>query len=257
MMDPVSSKFAVECSQLKRSSRNFKKNFSKHKKRLVLFELEQLYCHDAKTNNEETYVHEKSEHDEITCCNHTNVMVNEKDESNDEEDFNIMINESKNYEESSRCVDFDHDDAQDAAETESFILSNEPDSSEVLDLSLHNHTSVSALEYCEAFTTIARKANLCKLHTNDFLSLIKSGLPFPNHLPSTEKELLVQLNVNDLFTKRSVCLLCGVYFSYHEKICPNCRSQDKTSIAYVYVIFFFSCWNFNDCFYCFIGSRQF
>lgn len=98
---------------------------------------------------------------------------------------------------------------------------------------LHHYTNTSTLEYCENFTSLSRKAHLCKTHTDDILSFIKSGLPIPNNLPSTHKELVSLLNVDDLFTKRCICLSCVRSFEYQEKICSHCRSTDRTSIAYV------------------------
>ena len=100
-------------------------------------------------------------------------------------------------------------------------------------LSLHDYTTNSTYDYCEAFTIAARRANLSRSCTNEFLSLIKSGLPIPNHLPSTEEALLLLLGVEDLFTKRSICLCCCHDFDVKEQICSRCQSTDKNSIAYV------------------------
>ncbi|UJR17710.1 hypothetical protein I4U23_004608 [Adineta vaga] len=88
--------------------------------------------------------------------------------------------------------------------------------------------------YCEAFVRAARQANLSKLGTNNFLSLIKSVLPVPNNLPVAEEELLTLLNVINLFTKRTICLLCKEEFDNREKFCPLCCSTDKRSIAFIY-----------------------
>lgn len=98
---------------------------------------------------------------------------------------------------------------------------------------LHDYTSNSTYDYCQAFTTIARQANLSKTSTNEFLSLIKSGLPTPNYLPPTEEALLLLLGVEDLFTKRSICLSCFHELDVNEKICSLCRSTDKNLIACV------------------------
>ncbi|CAF0963255.1 unnamed protein product [Rotaria magnacalcarata] len=99
---------------------------------------------------------------------------------------------------------------------------------------LHDYTIDSTYDYCEAFTIVARQANSSKKSTNDFLSLIKSGLPIPNNMPTTEQELLLLLGVDELFTKRTICLLYYNDFSYDNKFCPQCCSTDRSSIACIY-----------------------
>ena len=111
--------------------------------------------------------------------------------------------------------------------------SNDWDSISQSILPLHNYTTNLTFDYCEAFTSLARQANLSKAHTRDFLSFIKLGLPVPNNMPSTEEELWSMLGVQDLFNKRAICLLCCCDFDYKQKMCPQCRSSDKTSIAFV------------------------
>ena len=91
------------------------------------------------------------------------------------------------------------------------------DSSDALMIPLHYYTTNLTLDYCEKFTVLARQSNLSKLHTNSFLSFIKSGLPVPNNMPSTEKEIRHVLGVQELFTKQSICLLCSSYFDYEQK----------------------------------------
>lgn len=98
---------------------------------------------------------------------------------------------------------------------------------------LHNHTMMSTLDYCESFTTVARSANLSKTSTNSFLSLIKSGLPVPNELPATEKELLDFLDVEKLFNKRCICLVCYDEFDENKRMCFRCGSTAKELVAYV------------------------
>jgi hypothetical protein len=69
---------------------------------------------------------------------------------------------------------------------------------------LHNYTLNSIHDYCEAFATVTRQGNLCERSTNNFLSLIKYGLPNSNYMPSTEEELLLFLGVEELFTKQCI-----------------------------------------------------
>jgi hypothetical protein len=122
-----------------------------------------------------------------------------------------------------------YDDSEPIEETQS----DDNDSTPPVKLRLHHYTNNLVHDYCETFAVLARQANLSKTHANDFLSFIKSGLPVPNNMPTSEKELLYMLDVEDLFTKRSVCFLCCCDFDYEHKMCPQCNSSDKNSIAYM------------------------
>ena len=114
------------------------------------------------------------------------------------------------------------------------VLSNDDDGwIAPIKMPLHHYTLQSTYDCCKAFTIISRQANLSKKSTDDFLSLIRSRLPCPNNIPSSEEELLHLIGVEELFTKRSICLLCYNEFSYEDKICPGCCSIDKYSIAYM------------------------
>ena len=113
------------------------------------------------------------------------------------------------------------------------ITLSEDEISSPVKVPLHDYTSNSTYDYCQAFTIIARQANLSKTSTNELLSLIKSGLPTPNQLPPTEEALLLLLGVEDLFIKRSICLACLHELDLNEKICSLCRSTDKNLIACV------------------------
>ena len=121
------------------------------------------------------------------------------------------------------------DDTESMQEVESIIS----DQNHLIHVRLHEYTHTSTLDYCEAFAKLARRANLCKTHTNDFLSFIEAGLPVPNHMPVTEEKLLDLLAVQDLFTRRSICLLCLREFDYRERVCPQCASSERSSIAHV------------------------
>lgn len=102
-----------------------------------------------------------------------------------------------------------------------------------INVPLHHYTLKSTYEYCKAFTIIARQANLSKKSTYEFLSLIRSGLSCPNNMPSSVEELLLLLDVEELFTKRSICLLCYNEFACNDKFCPRCCATDRYSIAYM------------------------
>ena len=98
---------------------------------------------------------------------------------------------------------------------------------------LHQHTFTLTLNYCETFMKLARRSNLPKSHTNDFLSFIESGLPVPNYMPTTEKKLLDLLEVKDLFTRRSVCLSCCRELDYQQRTCFHCHAGERSSIAHL------------------------
>lgn len=103
-----------------------------------------------------------------------------------------------------------------------------------IDTFLHDYTTYSTFDYCNNFTTLTRQAKLCKSHVNEFLSLIKSGLPEPNNLPSTHQQLFSILNIEELFTKRSICLSCNDELNYPQETCHRCKNG-KTFVAHVYV----------------------
>ncbi|CAF5108924.1 unnamed protein product, partial [Rotaria sp. Silwood1] len=58
------------------------------------------------------------------------------------------------------------------------------------DISFHDSTNVTKAEYCRNLLTLFRDANVCKTHCDRFIRLIYSGLPTPNNLPKSMKNLL-------------------------------------------------------------------
>lgn len=118
------------------------------------------------------------------------------------------------------------------------------------EIPLHNFTTYLAHDYCELFTELSRKAHLSKAQTNEFITFIKSGLPVPNNFPSNEKQLMALLNVEELFTKRSICLSCHRDIKYGSTNCSNCPDSKKCSIAHVYVYFLLTI--LYRCLFCFI-----
>ncbi len=61
------------------------------------------------------------------------------------------------------------------------------------DISLHNSTNITKNEYCKALLTLFRDANLCKTHCDEFIRLISSGLPTPNNMPKSMRDLLNEM----------------------------------------------------------------
>ncbi|CAF4561077.1 unnamed protein product [Rotaria socialis] len=166
--------------------------------------------------------------DEYTCLHDNHQLSNDNNhyfiENTSEE-----LNQGNDYE-----ISIISNDAHAGTPSTEKAQSDDEDCVSLEKVPLHDYTIDSTYDYCEAFTMIARQANLSKKSTNDFLSLIKSGLPIPNNMPTTEQELLLLLGVNELFTKRTICLLCYNEFSYDSKFCPRRCSTDRSSIAYIY-----------------------
>lgn len=101
---------------------------------------------------------------------------------------------------------------------------------------LHQFTSISTKSYCVELLKLLRNANVCKSHSNRFITLIQSILPIPNNFPSTFKHILSLLNIEDLFIKRSVCLVCKTDLHFNGKKCSRCRTMDKKLKADIYDI---------------------
>lgn len=98
---------------------------------------------------------------------------------------------------------------------------------------IHDYTSIRTFDFCQEFMALARRGSLCKLLTDEFLKFIKFSMPFPNQIPTTEAELNMLLNVEILFTKRSVCLRCLNEIYSEEFDCSYCLKKDVNSIAHV------------------------
>jgi hypothetical protein len=102
------------------------------------------------------------------------------------------------------------------------------------DMRLHDHTNISVLDWCKSLSSFLRKANVNKSHSSSLLHLIKSVLPIPNNMPRSMEDLLSQLDVKDLFFKRSICLLCERNLNQGASQCSWCPSSDQKKIAHVY-----------------------
>ena len=101
---------------------------------------------------------------------------------------------------------------------------------------LHNYTKVSTLNYCEELSSFLRKANVNKSSSSVLLKLITSFLPMPNNVPSTISELLLLLNVENLFMKETIYISCKRYLNHQDSQCSSCQSLDEKAIARVYNI---------------------
>ncbi|CAF1295528.1 unnamed protein product [Rotaria sordida] len=83
------------------------------------------------------------------------------------------------------------------------------------DLILHGSTNITKNEYCRNLLTLFRDAKISKTHCDRFIRLIQSGLPIPNNMPTSMKNLLQEMQVEELFLKRSICTACNQNLNHH------------------------------------------
>ncbi|CAM4892675.1 unnamed protein product [Rotaria socialis] len=127
--------------------------------------------------------------------------------------------------------DFNIDDDTDCSTSDND--SSEAESEEVC---LHEYTNVSTKYYCTDLLNYLRAADISKSHSTHLITLIKSILPTPNHLPATMDDLLLFMNIDNLFSRRSICLICKGNLEYKQRKCLNCKCCDEKSIADIYDI---------------------
>ncbi|CAF1134088.1 unnamed protein product [Adineta steineri] len=101
-----------------------------------------------------------------------------------------------------------------------------------MDTFLHDLTTLKRNEYCANLLFLLRKANICKSHADKFIQLIHTGLPIPNTMPKSMKDLLSTLQVESLFTKREICTMCHLDVNEHsnENTCNLEGKQSNTTI---------------------------
>lgn len=155
------------------------------------------------------------------------------DEINVENGWNILVQNNDHDVERWSATSLELLEETDDENHLNLFNSSQPDS-----ILLHHYTSCPTVDYCESFVTFTRRANLSKLHTDNLLSLIKSGLPVPNSLPSTQKELFDLLDVQELFSKRVICLYCYTELDNKRTSCDRCPATKRNMVAYVYVTSF-------------------
>ncbi|CAF2789815.1 unnamed protein product [Rotaria sp. Silwood2] len=107
----------------------------------------------------------------------------------------------------------------------------EPDQNSAL---LHQYTHITQNEYCTNLLYLFRQANISKLHSAKILQLISSVLPQPNTAPTTLKALLDYMQVDNLFVKRRVCLLCHNNIALSSDTCFKCNSNYTKQYADVF-----------------------
>ncbi|CAF4171168.1 unnamed protein product [Adineta steineri] len=130
------------------------------------------------------------------------------------------------------------DDSNDDTLNDNFNLINELilSHNKQVALPLHPYTNISTKEFCTNLLRAFRQTKLCKTYSTNMLKLIGSGLPQPNNLPTSLNSLLRYMNVENLFTKRKVCLSCQSDIEYSARFCLKCKSTDKIQFANIYDI---------------------
>lgn len=244
-MDTITSEFEQQCAVIKRRKKYDRRNAVRQRNRLI--KNRSLYP--------DLLMHERIKRATAGERVLTNVGIHQFDFLVDADDSVEQINtgdpirnvipddpigntvtndfyhfpEANDVQEASDLSRTHADDTESMQDVESIIS----DQNHHIHVRLHEYTRTTTLDYCEAFAKLARRANLCKTHTTDFLSFIEAGLPVPNHMPITEEKLLDLLAVEDLFTRRSICLLCHRQFDYRERVCPQCASSERSMIVHV------------------------
>ncbi len=112
----------------------------------------------------------------------------------------------------------------------------EDNKSVVEEVCLHDYTAISTAAYSTDLLNLLRGADISNSHSTHLISLIKSSLPIPIHLPSTMDDLLSFMDVDNLFSRRSICLICKQSPEYKQSKCLTCESADEKTIADIYEV---------------------
>ena len=221
-MDPVESELAVQYSRFKRRARYDKRNAANLKKRSHRYEQLSVALQTAQEigPNEDHRQTTSIEHDLMDTDIHGYHRFEDDQQIHTTTDEPAIHNEGDDR-------DDDYEDVQDDEDTTDGSQPDESETKSLVKTPLHHYSNTSSYEYCATFTSLSRKANICKRHSNALLSFIKSGLPVPNSMPSTNKQLLSLLNVDELFTKQSICVPCARVLDYQERTCSRCHSTEK------------------------------
>ncbi|CAF2219194.1 unnamed protein product [Rotaria magnacalcarata] len=91
---------------------------------------------------------------------------------------------------------------------------------------LRQYTSMNSQLFLQKLIEFIRSANLSKLHAEDLLHLIQSGLPQPNNFSKNYSDLLNQLSVENLFLKRVACINCKIEIPSSSEKCLKCTTND-------------------------------
>jgi hypothetical protein len=139
----------------------------------------------------------------LADSNEADELGNLYNESHDDDDDDVLINKDDDGNVSDESLDFYCHEELDALDVISIdgLLPDDPMEYFNLvscwtqpDMNLHDSTNVKKSEFCSKLLLLLRDAKLCKAHSDRLIHLIHTGLPIPNYMPSTMKDLLVQMN---------------------------------------------------------------
>ena len=82
------------------------------------------------------------------------------------------------------------------------------------------------------FLQLRRASQISKRESENFLSLIKSLLPFPNQMPKDMNRLLTGLGTTNYFNKKTICILCEKEFKSNQQFCAECSKKEKQYCSY-------------------------
>lgn len=225
------------CHGEEQQRKRYKKNSEYARARLnIAQEIEDLFYLVECPLTEEFHHHNENQ----ALQRQVEIINNEQDETiiGDKlcEDYNIEPNDDN-------CTygadDYILNDQQNNHfDTDDFVdcSTSEEDSNEAPteDSRIHEFTDVKTATYCTDLLNLLRDAGISKSHSKRLIALIKLILPIPNNLPSTMDDLLSFMNIDDLFFKQSVCLICKQYLEYKQNECFTCKHLDDKKIADVY-----------------------
>ena len=100
-------------------------------------------------------------------------------------------------------------------------------------LSLHRYTRKSVDSVMIRFLQLMRQSQISKSESELFLSFINSILPVPHVMPRNMNILLEQMNIANLFTKRTVCILCRRELVRNKSRCDECPTAESKHVAHI------------------------
>ena len=92
---------------------------------------------------------------------------------------------------------------------------------------LHPFTHTLTKDAMFEFLQLIRASQISKIESENFLSFIKSLLPFPNRMPKDMNRLLTGLGTTNYFNKKTICILCEKEFKSNQQFCDECSKKEK------------------------------
>ncbi|CAF1434703.1 unnamed protein product [Rotaria sordida] len=205
------------CYDQEQRRKRYKKNNENARARTNLAQQTENSLHLPKCQLTEEFCHYSQLHD---LQQQVQLIANEENDYNDNglhDDYNAIVNKDNciissaedhviNFEYNASNNDFYIDNVS------NYSICYEDDNESIIEeVCLHEYTDVSSKSYCTDLLHLLRDGDISKSHSTRLITLIKSILPIPNHLPSTMDDLLSFMNVDNLFSRRSICLISDIY----------------------------------------------